>query len=244
MSQYQRRVAFLGARNRRYHSNAQRLYSAPNRDFDFRSRYGPARGCRQIGGDQEILADDDAALLLFRDFQKPACDVRGVAGSGDVLMALRPQTRNDGCPVMTSDPDTEPIFRDRQRLEPFDGRVVEADDSEKRPGCVVGSGFWQAKNDHGAVAHETRDETVARHDFTFDHRLKRGEEIASPSRSDPFGQAGESGEVDEYDRHLLLNRFIQKSRVPQDMFYQKGRLKTRQSFLVPGEPRREDSVQA
>ena len=46
---------------------------------------------------------------------------------------------------MTSDPDTEPISRDRrQRVEPFDGRIVEAHDSEKRPGRVVGPRFRQA----------------------------------------------------------------------------------------------------
>jgi hypothetical protein len=58
---------------------------------------------------EKIFRDDDATMLFFGHFQKPARDVDGIARGGDLLLGRRTEPRQNRRPKMQADPEIQLI---------------------------------------------------------------------------------------------------------------------------------------
>jgi hypothetical protein len=83
---------------------------------------------------------------------------------------------------------------------------------------VVVARVGQAEEDHGSVAHEARDETVATDRFLINETVKLFQQRTGVVRSERLAQPGEAGQIHENDRRLLAHGLAEKVRISREAF--------------------------
>jgi len=158
---------------------------------------------------EKILRDDDAAMLLFGHFQKPARDVDGVACSGDLLLGRRTEPRQDNGAKMQPDPEVQTLsLRERQFGQPCGHRLVKRLDGGERPRGVIASRLRQTEHRENPVAHVGDDDAPMRGHLAFDEGLHRAEKIARPLRSKRLRDPRRPGQVHEHHGDILADRLL------------------------------------
>ena len=70
-------------------------------------------GAGKASGTEEVLAHRDGSVVLLGDLQKPAGDVHGVPGGGDVLVIGGAEPRQNHRPEMAAHPRRQQAVRSR-----------------------------------------------------------------------------------------------------------------------------------
>ena len=181
-------------------------------------------------------------MLLFSHFQKPARDVDGIAGGGDLLLGRRTEPRQNRRTEMQADPEIQMIpGRGRQIGEPSSHRFTKRLDRGQRSCGVIASRLRQTEHRENTIAHVVDDDAPMRSHLALDEGLHGAEKVARPFRSKRLRNSCRPGEIQEHHRDVLADRLLQKIGLFQKLVEKDRRVKPGQRRplgcnLGPGVP--------